>query len=52
MQLTYQTPIGLDNEVLLVSTAQDSESSFAYSPVSEWVTNPPNLGTFSGGSGQ
>jgi len=32
-------------------TFQDSDSSFQYTPGSSWSTNPPNIGTFNGGSG-
>ena len=34
-----------------MNTFQDTDPSFVYSG-STWATNPPNLGSFSGGSGQ
>lgn len=50
--LSWQTPIGEEQETLLSFTFQDSDSSFQYTPASAWSTNPPNIGTFNGGSGQ
>ncbi|KAF8160606.1 hypothetical protein B0H34DRAFT_806139 [Crassisporium funariophilum] len=49
--ITWQTPIGLTDESLLVSTVQDTDSSFKYTPESSWNPSPYGIGMFSGGSG-
>jgi len=51
-QLTWQSLIGREDEPLLTTTSQDSDSSFIYQPPGSWTTSPNSLGTFSGGSGQ
>lgn len=51
-QITWQTPVGSDDGVITVITSQDSEPSFDYIPPSEWSSNVPDPGMFSGGSGQ
>ncbi|KJA20057.1 hypothetical protein HYPSUDRAFT_43686 [Hypholoma sublateritium FD-334 SS-4] len=49
--IMYQTPIGLDNETLLVTTFQDGDTPFSYSPALQWSSTPSNIGMFSAGSG-
>jgi len=49
--ITWQTPVGSDDGVITVITSQDSEPSFDYIPPSEWSSNVPDPGMFSGGSG-
>ncbi|KAJ3763574.1 hypothetical protein FB446DRAFT_819192 [Lentinula raphanica] len=49
--ITWHGSIGEDNEKLLVSTVQDDDSSFVYSPDNAWSNSPDNLGFFSGSSG-
>lgn len=44
--------MGQDSDTIAVVTDQDTESSFDYSPSSQWSTDVPNAGMFSGGSGQ
>lgn len=49
--ITWESSVGEDDEQLIVQTAQDTDSSFVYTPGNLWGTNPPNVGTFSGSSG-
>ncbi|KAJ8076803.1 hypothetical protein PM082_001226 [Marasmius tenuissimus] len=50
--VTFRTNVGRIDEPLVMTTVQDSDPAFAYSPASAWSASPDNLGTFSGGSGQ
>ena len=43
--------MGSTNDNITVNTFQDTDPSFVYAG-STWATNPTNLGSFSGGSGQ
>ncbi|KAK7057218.1 hypothetical protein R3P38DRAFT_2840008 [Favolaschia claudopus] len=47
--VTFTSSIGTDKDQLTVNTVQDSDSSFFYAGT--WGLNPPNIGTYSGGSG-
>lgn len=49
--ITWQSSVGDDDEQLVVSTVQDTDPSFVYTPGNVWGTNPPNIGTYSGSSG-
>ncbi|GAW00534.1 hypothetical protein LENED_002061 [Lentinula edodes] len=49
--ITWHGNIGQSNEQLLVTTVQDDDPSFVYSPSSAWSDTPSELGFFSGSSG-
>ncbi|KAJ7925272.1 hypothetical protein B0H13DRAFT_2654434 [Mycena leptocephala] len=49
--ITWQSSVGADNEQLIVTTVQDTDPSFVYTPANLWGTNPPSIGTYSGSSG-
>jgi hypothetical protein len=50
-KITWQSSVGADNEQLIVTTVQDTDPSFVYTPANLWGTNPPSIGTYSGSSG-
>ncbi|KAG6918052.1 hypothetical protein DXG01_016708 [Tephrocybe rancida] len=50
--ITWTTNVGKPSEKLFVNTVQDTDSAFAYSSGAAWTTNPKNVGSFMGGSGQ
>ncbi|KAF9268650.1 hypothetical protein L218DRAFT_852939 [Marasmius fiardii PR-910] len=49
--ITLRSSVGGIDEHLIMTTVQDDDPAFIYSPISSWSTTPDNLGTFSGGSG-
>ncbi|KAJ3781168.1 hypothetical protein GGU10DRAFT_278067 [Lentinula aff. detonsa] len=49
--ITWHGTIGESNEQLSVTTVQDDNDSFVYSPGNAWSDTPDNLGFFSGSSG-
>ncbi|KAF7321255.1 hypothetical protein MKEN_00645200 [Mycena kentingensis (nom. inval.)] len=49
--VTVQYDIGQPNEPLLVTTVQDTDLAFSYSPQTSWGISVPSVGTYSGSSG-
>jgi hypothetical protein len=49
--ITWESPVGGDNEKLLMDTFDDVHPSFSYFPSSSWNTSPPNQSRFFGSTG-
>ncbi|GLB45086.1 hypothetical protein LshimejAT787_1901640 [Lyophyllum shimeji] len=50
--ISWITNVGEPAGNFFVNTVQDTDPSFAYSSSPVWMTNPQNVGSFLGGSGQ
>lgn len=50
--ISWTFPVGEDNEEVIVNTFQANDPSFRYRPSDAWRNDPPNLSSFSGGSGR
>ncbi|TFK27534.1 hypothetical protein FA15DRAFT_635417 [Coprinopsis marcescibilis] len=49
---SWEASVGNDNEPLIVNAVQDSHPAWKYTPPQAWTTQPPDVATFSGGSGR
>ena len=52
VKITWTADFGTDSENASETTIQDTSTQFAYTPASEWNTNPTYVSNFFGQSGQ
>ncbi|EAU86173.2 hypothetical protein CC1G_03384 [Coprinopsis cinerea okayama7 len=49
--VTWEASVGEPDEPLIVNTVQDNHPTFEYTPTTDWTTEPPLVGTYSGANG-